>query len=147
MQDNEGFEAEKHLLLGTKESPTILAQFMFEWYKEDEIHKAPIYAARLVFGYLFYYRIRECKKALSTFMDLYTTRNSSVSHTTISESFPDTSIFPATPIFNYLSLLIIAAQKTSPELYNSLKKRYAIHLNDNVILKEVNLSAAGANCM
>ena len=44
--DNEPYDAEKHLTLGTPESAETLAKLEYEWYTNDEPHTAAIYASR-----------------------------------------------------------------------------------------------------
>ena len=60
--EDEIYEAEKHLLLGTKESAEVLARTLYGWYKQDQVHTAPTYIARAYFGY-FYWETLERHRA------------------------------------------------------------------------------------
>ena len=50
--DFEPYDAERHFALGTRDSPEALARLEYEWYTQDDLHTAPLYAARAIFPYL-----------------------------------------------------------------------------------------------
>ncbi|ODQ67923.1 DUF410-domain-containing protein [Nadsonia fulvescens var. elongata DSM 6958] len=129
-KDNEAYEAEKHLLLGTKESPEILANLLFEWSQEDPEaeNNAPLYMARGVLGYLALGDIRDAKKISKVFIAKFiqTTGSSPKSFNAFDDESGNSTIyiFPKAPIFDFLQLLIITCQTKSTEMYQRLHGRY-----------------------
>ncbi|EXJ79675.1 hypothetical protein A1O3_07955 [Capronia epimyces CBS 606.96] len=133
-EEGEVYDAERHLVLGTRESAPILASLHYTWYRLDQPHLAPIYASRSVLPYLVVGDLRSANTALSTFTSHLTASNPAL----LAMSQPLESgksglslrIFPSIPLLNFLSLLLIAAQKGDASLFRQLAKYYAPHLKD-----------------
>lgn len=132
--EGDAYDAERHLVLGTSHSPPILARLHYTWYKEDAPHLAPLYASRSVLPYLIVGDLASASVALSTFTSQLTTQNPHL----LAMSQPLESaksglslrIFPSIPLLNFLSLVVLAAQKGDAALFKQLAKYYAPHLKD-----------------
>jgi len=125
-------EAERHLTLGTKESPEVLSRLEFEWYKVDEAHTAPLYCARAVLPYLLAANVRGANAAYHSFVSSLTTgeTKTSVSVQDVSSKESDVRIFPSLPLLNFLGLLLLAVQKGSPDLFRQLKAKYMPNISE-----------------
>ncbi|KAI6250884.1 Golgi to ER traffic protein 4 [Erysiphe necator] len=124
------YEAERHLTLGTKDSPEILAKLEYKWYSDNESHTAAQYAARAVFPYLLAGNIRDADRSLQVFLSNLTTTNKSVPVQSISSNNADVQIFPSIPLLNFLSLLILVIQKSNPNIFRQLVDRYLIQIKE-----------------
>jgi hypothetical protein len=127
--DLEPYDAERHLVLGTKDSPETLAQLEYSWYEADESHTAPLYAARGVLPYLLTGNLRAANK----FFLLFTSRlaqKANLSVQEVSTSSSDLRVYPSLPLLNFLGLLLLAVERGEAALYRQLKSHYAAHLND-----------------
>ncbi|KAF2181812.1 DUF410-domain-containing protein [Zopfia rhizophila CBS 207.26] len=125
----EPYDAERHLLLGTKDSPETLAQLSYSWYSADESHTAPLYVARAVLPYLITGNLRAANK----FLLLFTSRLSktpSLSVQEVSTSSSDLRVYPSLPLLNFLGLLLLAVERGEAGLYRQLKSHYSSHLKD-----------------
>ncbi|POS86836.1 hypothetical protein EPUL_001006 [Erysiphe pulchra] len=129
-EEHDVYEAERHLTLGTKDSPDILANLEYEWYSHDDSHTAAHYAARVVFPYLLAGNIRDANKSLQVFLSKLTTTNKSVPVQSISSNTADVRIFPSIPLLNFLSLLILAIPKGNPDVFRQLFDRYLVQIKD-----------------
>lgn len=129
--EGEAYEAERHLLLGqTPQSSQPLAKMHYDWYKEDSPHTAAIYASRSVLPYLILGNLQSATTALAVFTSLLLTNNTSIPTQTIESSKTSVRIFPALPLLNFLSLLVLSVQKADRSLFQQLAKHYATHLKD-----------------
>jgi golgi to ER traffic protein 4 len=132
--EGEPYEAERHLLLGTPSSPPILASLHYSWYTTDSPHLAAIYASRSVLPYLLVGNLASANLALSTFTSHLTTSNPALLAMSqpleSSKSSLSLRIFPSIPLLNFLSLLLLAAQKGDSNLFKQLAKYYAPHIKD-----------------
>lgn len=127
--DLEPYEAERHLVLGTKDSPETLASLEYSWYTSDELHTAPLYAARAVLPYLLTGNLRAANK----FFLIFTSRLAQKSNLAVQEvstSSSDLRVYPSLPLLNFLGLLLLAVERGEAALYRQLKSHYASHLND-----------------
>ncbi|KAJ9612388.1 hypothetical protein H2200_003985 [Cladophialophora chaetospira] len=133
-EEGEAYDAERHLVLGTPASPPILASVLYTWYKSDQPHLAAIYASRSVLPYLVLGNLSSANLALSTFTSHLTTSNPALLAMSqpieSSKSGLSLRIFPSIPLLNFLSLLLLAAQKGDSSLYKQLGKHYAPHLKE-----------------
>lgn len=129
-EDCEAYEAERHLALGTKDSPDLLAKMEYEWYKEDDSHTAALYAARAIFPYLLAGNVRDANKSLRLFTNLLAEANKNLAVQDVSSSSSDVKIYPSLPLLNFLSLLLLAITKTSADAFRQLKTHYAAHLKE-----------------
>ena len=71
----EAYDAERHLTLGTKDSPETLALLEYDWYTQDESHTAALYCARCVFPYLLTSNLRSANKAFLIFTSRLSSSN------------------------------------------------------------------------
>jgi golgi to ER traffic protein 4 len=129
-EEHEAYEAERHLALGTKDSPEIFAKLEYEWYALDDSHTAALYAARAVFPYLLTGNVRDASKSFKLFTGWLVEANKSLSVQDVSSGSSDLRIYPSLPLLNFLSLLLLAVQKGSADLFRQLKSKYAAHLKE-----------------
>lgn len=127
-EEHEPYEAERHLALVTKDSPEIFAKLEYEWYTLDDSHTAALYAARVVFPYLLTGNVRDAAKSFKLFTGLLVEANKSLGVQDVGSS--DLKIYPSLPLLNFLSLLLLAVQKGSADLFRQLKSKYAVHLKE-----------------
>lgn len=128
--DNEPYDAEKHLILGTSESAETLAKLEYEWYTHDDPHTAAIYASRAVFPYLLTGNLRSANKALLLFTTRLSTSNPSLAVQDVSSSSSDARVYPALPLLNFISLLLLTVQRGSADLFKQLTAHYAAQIRD-----------------
>lgn len=127
-EEHDAYEAEKHLIIGTKDSAEVLSRMEYEWYKEDESHTAPIYAARAVLPYLLVANVRAARASYRAFVSALTTDKPNLSVQDVSSQSSDIRVFPSLPLLNFLGLLLLAVQKGSPDLFKQLKNKYSGHI-------------------
>lgn len=135
-EEFEAYEAERHLTLGTKDSPEVFAKLEYEWYTQDDSHTAALYAARVVFPYLLTGNVRDATKSLRLFTSRLTEANKGLSVQDVSSNSSDMRIYPSLPLLNFLGLLLLAVQKGSADLFRQLKTKYAIHIKEVGIWEE-----------
>ena len=124
------YSAERHLALGTKDSPETLARLEYEWYKQDDSHTAALYAARAVLPYLLTRNLRSANKAYLIFTTRLSADNPALSVQEVSSAKSDMRIYPSLPLLNFLGLLLLAVLRGSADLYRTLAKHYAPHIRD-----------------
>ncbi|KAJ5921535.1 hypothetical protein N7466_009861 [Penicillium verhagenii] len=129
-EDNQPYEAEKHLILGTSESAETLAKLEYEWYTHDEPHTAALYASRAIFPYLTTGNLRSANKALLIFTSRLSTLNSSLGVQDVSSASSDIRVYPALPLLNFLSMLLLTIQRGSADLFRQLTAHYATQIRD-----------------
>jgi hypothetical protein len=133
--DCEPYDAERHLILGTKDSPETLALLEYAWYTEDVPHTAPLYAARGVLPYLITGNLRAANK----FFLLFTSKlqsNPALGVQEVSTSSSDMRVYPSLPLLNFLGLLLLAVERGAPDLFRQLRSHYAAYLKDVGLLDE-----------
>lgn len=124
---DEAYEAEKYLLLGTRESPRVLAKLLYEWSQEDSNSQTlPLYASRGVLGYLCIGNIRDSKALLDEFIsqcpqDWYTA---------VEQQGEKATLFKDYPLMTFLQLLVLSCQYKNADMFNRLKNRYSDKLRD-----------------
>lgn len=128
--DNEPYDAERHLVLGTSESAETLAKLEYEWFTHDEPHTAALYASRAVFPYLLTGNIRSANKALLIFTSRLSTANPALGVQDVSSSSSDIRLYPALPLLNFLSLLMLTIQRASADLFKQLTAHYAAQIRE-----------------
>ncbi|KAL4782298.1 hypothetical protein BJX76DRAFT_359102 [Aspergillus varians] len=135
-EDQEPYEAEKHLALGTSESAETLAKLEYEWYTNDEPHTAGIYAARAVFPFLLIGNLRSANKAFLIFTSRLSSANPTLGVQEVSSASSDVRVFPALPLLNFLNLLLLSIQRGAADLFKQLTAHYATHLSEAGIFDE-----------
>ncbi len=129
-EEHDTYEAERHLLLGTKDSTEVLARMEYKWYKENDSHTAPVYAARAVLPYLLIANVRAANASYRSFTSALSSDNSNLSVQDVSSQNSDVRIFPSLPLLNFLGLLLLAIQKGNPEVFRQLKTKYAGNISE-----------------
>lgn len=116
-------EAEKYLLLGTKQSPKVLADLLYEWATENESSSLALFASRGVFGYLCIKNIRDAHAFLAAFLD-----NMADPYDLVEEEAFTARVYHNHPLLNFLQLLIYTSQSGNASMLNRLKLRYKNYL-------------------
>jgi hypothetical protein len=129
-QEDEVAEAERHLLLGSRESADVLANFLYEWYQQDQAHTAPLYAARAVLPYLLIGNLRDASRSLEVFTRKLLENNPSLARQEVSSSGADLSVLPSLPLLNYLSFLVLAVQKGGADVFRTIRAHYTSNLKE-----------------
>lgn len=129
-EEHEAEEAERHLILGTKESAEVLSRMEYEWYREDDSHTAPLYCARAVLPYLLVANVRAANTSYRAFVSALVSENKGLAVQDVSSQGSDVRIFPSLPLLNFLGLLLLAVQKGSPDLFRQLKTKYVTNINE-----------------
>ncbi|KAL2207463.1 DUF410-domain-containing protein [Sarocladium strictum] len=129
-EEHETYEAERHLLLGTKDSPEVLTKMEYEWYKESEPHTAPLFAARAILPYLMVGNVRGATTSYRAFTSALTSSNPGLSVQDVSSNDADVRIFPSLPLLNFLGLLLLAVQRGAPDAFKGLVSKYAAQINE-----------------
>lgn len=135
--DNEPYDAERHLVLGTTESAETLARLEFEWYKNDDSHTAAIYASRVVFPFILVGNLRSANKAFLIFTSRLATANPSLVSQEVSSASADIRVYPSLPLLNFISLLLVAIQRGNSDLFRDLTRHYASHIQEVGIWDDV----------
>jgi len=129
-QEDDIYEAEKHLVLGTRESPDVLARMLYAWYTEDEPRTAPNYIARAIFSYLLVGNLREASRSLHVFIQQMVHDHPELVVQQVQSPAADFRVFPSLPLLNFLGLLELAARAGGAEVFRSLRAHYASQLNE-----------------
>lgn len=128
--EDEVYEAEKHLLLGTKESAEVLARTLYGWYKQDQVHTAPTYIARAYFGYLLVGNLREASRSLDVFVQRLVQDNPSLVIQEVQSASADIRVFPSLPLLNFLKLLGLGIRTVDADVFRNLKSHYSSQLKE-----------------
>ncbi|KAK6350711.1 hypothetical protein TWF718_003897 [Orbilia javanica] len=127
-KEHEPYDAEKHLLLGTKDSCTVLTNLLYTWYLQDEPSTAPLYASRAVLCYLLIGNVRESVAALDLFTSrlLEDNKGGKLAVQSVETSALDARIFPALPLMNFLRLLVLTVTrgKGGADVFRGLRQQY-----------------------
>ncbi|KAI9832081.1 MAG: hypothetical protein M1826_002409 [Phylliscum demangeonii] len=129
-QEHETYDAERHLILGTKSATAALVDLEFAWYTEDESHTAPLYAARAVLPYLMTGNVHDATRSLSLYQARLTDTKPNLTAQDVREGNVTLKIFPSLPLLNFLGLLLLAVQRGKAATYRQLRKHYALHIKD-----------------
>jgi hypothetical protein len=108
----------------------VLTRMEYEWYKEDDAHTAPLYAARAVLPYLLVANVRAANVSYRAFTSALVAENKTLGVQNVSIRNLDVKVFPSLPLLNFLGLLLLAIQKASPDVFRQLRTEYAGHLAD-----------------
>ncbi|KAF3925844.1 hypothetical protein ABW20_dc0103221 [Dactylellina cionopaga] len=133
-KDHDPYEAEKHLLLGTKDSCVVLTNLLYTWYTQDEPSTAPLYASRAILCYLLLGNVREAAASLDLFTSrlLEDNKGGKVAVQSVETSALDARVFPALPLLNFLRLLCLAVTRgrAAADTYRSLRSHYQVLLQE-----------------
>ncbi|KAI9847843.1 MAG: hypothetical protein M1837_001736 [Sclerophora amabilis] len=129
-EEHEAYEAERHLVLGTRDSPEYLARLEYDWYSEDEPHTAASYAARAVLPYLLIGNVRNATQSLQLFTSRLSDLHKNLAVQNVSSASSDMRVYPALPLVNFLNLVLLAIRRGSADLFRQLNSHYAIHLKE-----------------
>ncbi|KAK6834644.1 hypothetical protein PG987_009338 [Apiospora arundinis] len=125
-EEHETADAERHLVLGTKDSSDVLARMEYEWFKEDEAHTAALYAGRAILPDLLVANVRAANSAYR----LFTSALNQDKGTAMGVQDPTYGSTLSIPLLNFLGLLLLAVQRGSPELYRQLSAKYGSHIKE-----------------
>lgn len=132
-EEHEAYDAERHLVLGTRDSAKVLAELEYEWFQEDEAHTAALYAGRAVLPYLLTANLRAANACYRIFTDaLVRDKGDQLGGSTqqVSSTTADVRVFPSIPLLNFLGLLLLAVQRGGADLYRQLATKYAANLRE-----------------
>ncbi|EEP78287.1 conserved hypothetical protein [Uncinocarpus reesii 1704] len=131
-EENEVYDAERHLALGTVESAEVLARLEYRWYTHDAVHTAGIYAARAVFPYLLTGSPRNANKAFLIFRNQLSSSPTSqaLGVQEVSSQNNDVRVYPSLPLLNFTNLLLLAIQRGHPDLFKQLLRQYATYIKE-----------------
>lgn len=118
------------MVLGTKDSAEVLARMEYTWYKEDDSHTAPLYAARAIFPYLLVGNVRAANTCYRLFTSSLNDDNKGLGVQDVSSNTADLRIFPGLPLLNFLGLLLIAVQRGAPDVYKQLVAKYSANISE-----------------
>jgi hypothetical protein len=116
------------LILGTRDSPEVLLNMEYAWYKENEPHMAPYFAARAVVPYLMVGNVRAANACYRLFTSALSNDNPGLGVQDVASAHSDIRIFPSLPLLNFLGLLLLAIQRGAPDAYKGLVAKYKPHL-------------------
>ena len=126
----EPYEAERRLAQGTRDSAPILAYLEYDWYASDEPSTAATYLARAVFPLLLAGNLRGANQALLLFTSRLSQSHPQLGMQEVSGKSADLRFYPSLPLLNFLSLLLLACQRGSADLFRNLKGHYASYLKE-----------------
>ncbi|KKZ66046.1 hypothetical protein EMCG_08217 [[Emmonsia] crescens] len=131
-RENEPYDAERHLAIGTTDSAETLARLEYEWYTHDDPHTAGIYASRAVFPYLLTGNLRNANKAFLIFTSRLSSSESSqaLNAQQVSSQSADVRVYPSLPLLNFTSLLLLAIQRGTADLFKQLTRQYAAQIRE-----------------
>ncbi|KAI1076275.1 DUF410-domain-containing protein [Whalleya microplaca] len=136
-EEQQPYDAERHLILGTRDSAEVLARMEYEWYKEDDAHTAALYASRAVLPYLLTGNVRAANTCYQIFTSALTQdKQGQLGVQDVSSNTADIRVYPSIPLLNFLGLLLLVIQRGSADLYKQLAAKYASHLKDLEIWNE-----------
>ncbi|KAK9481308.1 hypothetical protein V1514DRAFT_349591 [Lipomyces japonicus] len=138
-REDSAYEAEKYLLVGTKDSVPVLVQLLFDWFSEDEqAGTAPFYLSRAILGYLALGNIRDARTASDLFISKLVASDRIPGSTLVTSSVDGdaVTVFAQSPLLDFLQLLVRACQRKNPDMFKRLRFRYKTQLSDAGALDE-----------
>lgn len=129
-EEHEPYEAERHLVIGTKDSAEVLAKMEYTWYREGDAHLAPHFAARAILPYLLVGNVRGANASYRLFTSSLSSDNADLNVQDVSSANSDIRVFPSLPLLNFLGLLLLAVQRGAPEVFKGLVSKYATQINE-----------------
>lgn len=89
---------------------------------------APHFCARSVLPYLLMGNLRAANTCYTVFTASLTANNPNLARQDVSSNMCQIRIFPSLPLLNFLGMLLLATQRTAPELFQTLRSQYASDL-------------------
>ncbi|PHH65003.1 hypothetical protein CDD81_3640 [Ophiocordyceps australis] len=129
-QEHEPYEAERHLLLGTKDSAEVLAKMEYAWYKENEAHTAPQFAARAVLPHLLTGNLRAANTCYRLFTSALSNDNAGLNVQDVASAHCDMRVFPSLPLLNFIGLLLLSIERPVPDMFKKLVAKYAVEIEE-----------------
>lgn len=129
-EEHETYEAERHLILGTRDSAEVLTKMEYSWYKENEPHTAALFAARAVLPYLLVGNVRAANTCYRAFASSLSADNAGIGVQDVASNHGDIRVFPSLPLLNFLGFLLLAIQRGAPELFKGLVSKYATQITE-----------------
>lgn len=74
--------------------------------------------------------LRSANKALLIFTSRLSAANPSLASQEVSSTSSDVRIYPSLPLLNFLSLLLVAVQRGSADLFRDLTRHYTPHIKE-----------------
>jgi hypothetical protein len=106
-----------------------LAKLEYEWYTNDDLHTAAVYASRAIFPFLLTGNLRSANKAFLIFVSRLSSNPSLISQS-VSGAVSDVRVYPSLPLLNFITLLLLAIQRGTTELFRELTNHYAPYIQD-----------------
>lgn len=129
--EGDPYEAERHLTLGTRDSPPTLAALEYTWYASDaDPSTAPHYLARAVLPLLLAGNLRGANQALLLFTSRLAAAHPGLGVQDVGARSADCRVYPSLPLLNFLSLLLLACGRGGGDLFRSLRERYKGYLGE-----------------
>ncbi|KAF2755978.1 DUF410-domain-containing protein [Pseudovirgaria hyperparasitica] len=128
--DDETYDAERHFLLGTRDSPVALSTLEYEWYTEDEPSTAPLYVSRAVLPYLLTGNYMGAKQSFFLFTRKLEEKNPGLPSKKVDNQDVDVNIYPSMPLLNFLGLLLLAVERGAQAPFLKLRKQYEAQIRD-----------------
>lgn len=127
----DAYDAERHLLLGTRDSPSVLANLEFSWYTQDSPDTAPLYCARCVLPYLLVGNIRAATQAHLLFTSKLPP-TLAFENVSSENGKVDARVYPSLPLLNFLTLLLVAVQRGAGgrQAFSQLRSKYRAYLEE-----------------
>ncbi|KAI5803261.1 hypothetical protein EDC01DRAFT_611970 [Geopyxis carbonaria] len=132
-QDKEVYEAEKHLILGNKQSGEILASLLYDWYTQDQPHTAAMYISRAVLPYLLIGNTREAFRSMEVFTDQLVRDSPGLVVQRVQSGMLDLRILPSLPLINFLTLLVVGVRTGGSDNFRTLRSHYSSKLREVTI--------------
>ncbi|KAF4120436.1 Protein of unknown function (DUF410) [Geosmithia morbida] len=129
-EEHEPYEAERHLVIGTRDSAEVLAKMEYTWYAEGDARLAPQFAARAILPYLLVGNLRSANTCYRHFTSALSAGNASLSPQRVSGSGAEVPVFPSLPLLNFLGFLLLAVQRGAPEMFKGLLSKYATQISE-----------------
>lgn len=125
--DGDARDAESHLLLGTRDSPPVLAKLEATWFAAaGDPSTAPAFAARAVLPYLLLGNLRAANQVLLLFTSNAALADApGLTSQDVSGASAEIRVYPGLPLLNFLSLLLLACKFGDANVFRLLRNHYA----------------------
>ncbi|KAJ9631616.1 hypothetical protein H2203_000015 [Taxawa tesnikishii (nom. ined.)] len=113
-EDGDVYDAERHLTLGTSDSPALLSSLEYDWH----------------LPYLLVGNVRAANKVHLLFTSKLSSTHPGLGVQEVSSASSDLRVYPSLPLLNFLGLLLLAIQRGSSDLFKQLKSHYAQNIKE-----------------